>query len=279
MLKIIAKIFFYLFVFIFVSFGIFLTELIKEGNHPAILMYHSIGGPGSKQYPLDVSPGSFEKQMRFLSRHHYNVIPLHDLVTLLKEGKKTPSKTVVITFDDAYENNYTEAYPILKKYNLPATIFVVVNYMGQTKNLYGHDFRFMTPQMALEMQDSGLITIGSHTMNHLLLPSIKDKSVLWQEIRGSKEALEKILGRPVLAFCYPNGGYTPEVEKMVQAAGYQIAVTTMARHKRPGRYDIFALRRIKVTDSAVNPVVFFVETSGYFLRLKELRVKSALRRG
>lgn len=271
MIRVIKKIFFYLIIFMLVSLGIFLAGLFKGGRDAAILMYHSVGGPGSKNYPLDISLDSFEKQMAFLHRYHYRVIPLLDLAQLLKDGKKVPRRTVVLTFDDGYENNYTKAYPVLKKYGFPATFFITTDYVGQEKDFLGAHFRFMTPQMLIEMAGSGLVTIGAHTMTHEFLPSVKDESLLWREIRGSKEVLEKILKKPVLAFCYPSGGYTPHIERMVRRAGYQVAVTTLGKNKGFAHRDIFALKRIKPTDAAANPFVFFVETSGYFLRLKELR--------
>jgi peptidoglycan/xylan/chitin deacetylase (PgdA/CDA1 family) len=271
MLKVVKKIFFYLIVFILVSLGVFLAALFKKGPNPAILMYHSVGGPGAEKYPLDIFASSFEKQMAYLHRYHYNVIPLLDCVRSLKEGKKLPPKTVVLTFDDGYENNYTVAYPILKKYGFPATIFVIVNYLGQEKEFYGLPFRFLTAPMLVTMADSGLITIGSHTMNHLAFSNVRDKKVLWEEIRGSKVALENILKRPVLAFCYPNGEYTDIAKKLVQRAGYEVGVTTLSTTTTFDSSDFYSVKRIKITDKGVNPLIFFVETSGYYIRLKMIR--------
>lgn len=269
MLKIIKKVIIYLIVFWLVSFCILVVFLMKEGRDAAILMYHSVGEPGvAGQGSLDIPEKAFARQMAFLSRYRYHVIPLSELEQMLREKKKIPAKTVVLTFDDGYENNYTKAFPILKKYHFPATFFIITNFIGKEEHFYDHYFKFMTPAMIVEMANSGLITIGSHSMNHPFLPMIKDETVLNEEIAGSKKVLERLLHRPVKAFCYPVGGFTPHIEELVRKAGYSIGVTTYPR-RGFACDDIYALKRIKVTDNSTNPFVFFVETSGYFLRIKE----------
>ncbi|MCX5714858.1 MAG: polysaccharide deacetylase family protein, partial [Candidatus Omnitrophica bacterium] len=90
-----------------------------------ILMYHSVS-PKS-QNALTVSPDAFERQMRFLKTHKYNVVTLEVLVDLVSRGKKFPTRTVAITFDDGYKDNFIYAFPILKKYGIKATEFIIVN--------------------------------------------------------------------------------------------------------------------------------------------------------
>ena len=88
-----------------------------------ILMYHHIDQMGETS-SLSVSAENFQQQMRFLSRHNYNVISLTELVRAKLKKERLPHNTVVITFDDGYEDNYLSAYPVLKNYRLCATIFV-----------------------------------------------------------------------------------------------------------------------------------------------------------
>lgn len=268
MLKKLKKIILYFVLFIFASFFIWIGYLLSAGRDAAILMYHSVGEPMEK-HSLNVSQEAFEKQMAFLSWHRYNVISLLDLAQLLRDKKKIPPKTVVITFDDGYENNYTKAFPILKKYKLPATIFLVSNFLGKEEVLYGHNFQFMTAKMAREMSESGLITFGAHSENHVYLPDISDEKILHREIYGVKEDLERILGKPIYAFCYPIGGYTPEIEKEVRRAGYLVAVTTLPK-RGFAHNDIYALKRVKVSEGSGNMFKFFIETSGYYIRMKEM---------
>ena len=269
MLKIIKKMIVYLVVFWLVSFCILVVFLVKEGCDAAILMYHSVGEPGvAGRGTLDISEKAFAKQMAFLSRYRYRVIPLSELEQMLREKKKISAKTVVLTFDDGYENNYTKVFPILKKYHFPAAFFIITNFIGKEEHFYDHYFKFMTPAMIVEMADSGLITIGSHSMNHPFLPKVKDEAALNEEIAGSKKALERLLHRSVKAFCYHIGCFTPHIEGLVRKAGYSVGLTIFPRQGFACD-DIYALKRIKVTDNSTNPFVFFIETSGYFLRIKE----------
>ena len=270
MRKIIFKTIACLFLFAFVSFFILVGYLLSRGAEPVILMYHSVGEAGLKKNTiLNISIETFERQMEFLYRHHYRVVSLLDLAESLEKNKKMPSKTVVLTFDDGYENNYTHVLPILKKYHFSATVFVIVNYLGKEKVLCDHFFKFMTLAMLQEMSNSGLVTIGSHTKNHFYLPKIKDDQFLWEEIRGSKEVLEKILHKPVEAFCYPIGGSTPRTEDVVRKAGYRVAVA-ISSSKGKGANNIYALSRIKMTKETANPIVLFLKLSGYYSRLRAL---------
>lgn len=270
MLKIIKKIFLYLFVFVVSSFLIWIGYLLLSGRDPVILMYHSVAEPLEKENILNVSKEVFNKQMAFLRDGGYHVISLLDLAQLIEQHKRIPFKTVVITFDDGYENNYTIAYPILKKYNFPATVFMVVDYIGQSKKIIGHDYRFLDKKMLFEMNQGGLMMVGAHTRSHPYLPDIKDNSILYEEIAASRKDLEAILKGTVDAFAYPVGGYNAQVLKCVQEAGYRVAVTTLPFKKDFNRFNIFALKRVKMTEKVNNPFVFFIEASGYYIKMKEM---------
>jgi len=234
--------------------------LYKTAYVVPVLMYHSIDYK-DRITKLSLSPESFERQMRFLHERHYNVLPLEKVIPYIEKKEKAPPRTAAITFDDGYYNNYKYAYPVLKKYNLPATIFVIVNKVGMPGYLHWEEIK--------EMSDSGIITIGSHTMNHLWLPDVAPK-ILEKEVRESKSILEKKLGKDVRLFCYPIGAYDKKVEKSVSDAGYACAVTTNpGRLRSPG--DIYAIKRIKISRTSDNMFVFWFETSGVYTRLKEHR--------
>lgn len=271
MLKIIKRIFIFFFVFVIFSFFIWLGYLVRGGRDPVVLMYHSIGEPLKEESLLDVSEDAFQKQMSFLRDGGYHVVSLLDLADLISRNKAIPFKTVVITFDDGFENNYTKAYPILKKYNFPATIFMITGYIGRQKEMLGHRYGFLNKEMLLELSEGGLVTIGSHTKSHPYLPDCKNVYELDDEISGSKKELENILKKPVETFAYPIGGYNEDVVECVKNAGFRIAVTTLSLKKNPKSFNIHALKRVKMTERSKNPFVFFVETSGYYIRMKEAR--------
>ncbi len=227
-----------------------------------ILMYHRVDGKG-KSSSLSVSPENFRRQMRFLSRWNYNVIPLAKLAHSIEQKERLPRNTVVLTFDDGYEDNYVFAYPVLKKYNLPATIFVIVDSAGREG--------YLNYAQMKEMASSGIITIGSHTLAGDYLPG-KTSLRLKREIGASKRILQGRLNKKVDLFCYPIGGFSPQIQEIVKRYGYQAACTTN-RGKRQAykNCDLLALKRIKVKDSSPNLFVFWVKLSGYYNLFRRVR--------
>lgn len=228
-------------------FAVFMS--VKTTYVVPILMYHSID-QNYKSSKLSVSPESFARQMEFLRKNHYNVVPLEKVIPYLEKREKPPVKTIAVTLDDGYENNYQIVYPILKKYNIPATIFIIINRVGAPG--------FVTWEQIKEMSDSGLVTIGSHTKVHFWLLN-SDKSFLDEEIVGSKKILEEKLGRPVNAFCYPMGSFDEASKKAVRDAGYLCAVSTNPPGVSPD--DIYAIRRVKVSRSSDSMLGFWIKTT------------------
>lgn len=232
--------------------------LCKAAYVVPVLMYHSIDH-NDKVTKLSVSPESFARQMEFLHKRKYNVVTLDKIVSYLDKKEKIPPHTLAITLDDGYDNNYKYAYPVLKKYNIPAAIFIIVSKVGKSGYLTWDEIK--------EMSDSGIITIGSHTMNHLWLPDVAPK-VLESEIRQSKKILEEKIGKSVRYFCYPIGAHDQKVKDAVRDAGYSCAVGT-----NPGKFkssnDIYAIKRIKISRTSDNLFVFWFETSGIYTWVKE----------
>ena len=231
-----------------------------------VLMYHYINDEEPHKSRLGVSPKSFERQMRFLKEHNYNVTSLAELVDLIKYKKKIPCKTAAITFDDGYLDNYINAFPILKKYNLPATIFVVINRIGKR---LGQD-EYMDWRQIKELSDSGLITIGSHSMNHPNLSEIDSDEELRYEIFASKKILEEALQKKANFFSYPFGGINPVVRDLTREAGYAACVGTNFPRGYPAD-DIYALKRLRISENSKNLFIFWIETSGFYTYIKEQR--------
>ncbi len=221
-----------------------------------ILMYHRIE-TADKEVRTSVSPASFARQMDFLARHRYRVIPLTELTRRIRRGEAPPRHAVVITFDDGYEDNYREAYPVLARHDFPATIFVIAGLVGKPD--------YLTWEQLREMQGKN-IAVGSHSVNHFRLTELAPADAR-REIVDSRRLLEEKLQREVTLFCYPLGGASTTVETMVAEAGYAGACITKPRPAfRPD--DVFALPRLRISASADNLFVFWIKTSGYYFWLK-----------
>lgn len=229
-------------------------------------MYHSVHPDASSENRLEVSKKDFERQMLFLKSHRYNVLPLEAIGTLIREKKNVPAKTIAITFDDGYKDNYIYAFPVLKKYNLPATIFIIVNEVGRHQN-----DRLSWDEIKI-MQDSGIITFGSHSLGPESLTNIKSEEKLRSEIFDSKKILEEKLDNEINVFSYPEGRFNEKIKQLIMEAGYKLAVTTNPGKRFPSD-DVFALKRIRISSTSNNLFVFWVESSGYYNFIREYRHK------
>ena len=231
-----------------------------------VIMYHSIDIAETERARANsVSPRSFELQMKFLSDHHYRVLSVDEYVDLRRSGRKFPAKSVVITFDDGLGDNYDQAYPILKKYGMPATMFVPVAEVGRVHGRW--DVPQMTWDQLREMAAHG-ITIGSHTMTHAYLPDM-GLDAARREIVDSKAMLEKELGRRVDYLAYPTGGFSKEIMSLVVEAGYKAAFSTNRGCDRRTR-DLFELKRIRFQDTD-GAVEMWVKLSGYYNFFRQSR--------
>jgi peptidoglycan/xylan/chitin deacetylase (PgdA/CDA1 family) len=165
---------------------------------------------------------------------------------------------VVLTFDDGFENFYTNAFPTLQTHHLPAVVFVVTGWVG--KNGY------LTWEQIRQLDQEG-ITIGSHSVTHPWLPALSDVE-LKRELQASKRILEGKLGHPVDLFCYPMGAFDERVRKAVIDAGYRGARATNPGKAASNR-DPYALKRVRISRSSDSLLTFWVESSGYYLGFKE----------
>jgi len=199
---------------------------MKDKKGLNVLVYHKIGYPpkNTKLKSLWVTPEKFEKQIVYLKENGYKMIGFSDLKDYY-ENSKSVDDVVLITFDDGYENNYTYAYPILKKNGAKGNIFIVYNTIGNVNIWHNPQkepwIRMLTKEMILEMHKSGVVEFGAHTMNHPRLETIPLEEAKW-EIEESKRQLENLLNTQIIAFAYPygNGAYNQTIRKMVLDAGY-----------------------------------------------------------
>jgi peptidoglycan/xylan/chitin deacetylase (PgdA/CDA1 family) len=236
---------------LFIFFGSFYFFYLSPKYTVPILTYHDFGyGKGIK-----VAPENFERQMRYLKDKHYNVISLDELVRGIENGRQFSRNTVVITMDDGYRDNFTYAYPVLKKYSFPATIFLIANNIGTDVNFLNWD--------EVKKMSKDNISFGGHTKNHVYLPSIQEEAILWDEIAGCKEVLEKHIGIPIGYFSYPRGGFTEAVKLLVKEAGYKAACTTNRGHDILDKNDLYELNRISIRNRD-NSFSLWAKVSGYY---------------
>jgi peptidoglycan/xylan/chitin deacetylase (PgdA/CDA1 family) len=183
---------------------------LVAGKEIPILMYHAIAEePTTEMTELFVRPSEMEKQIKYLVDNGFQTITFEDL-----DNIGAFPKPVMITFDDGYECNYNILFPLLKKYNVKATIFAVAGSVWSKGRLSESQIK--------EMSDSGLVSIQSHTVSHPDLTSLEaDK--LDYELSESKERIEKLTGKPVIALAYPSGDNDAEV-RAAAAKYYDYAV-------------------------------------------------------
>ena len=217
-----------------------------------ILTYHRVGEPKGDHVPT-VTPGTFEWQLRFLQRHRFRVIELGELAEALAQGRPLGRRTTAITFDDGYEETFSVAAPLLRTFGFRATVFVTPTEIGATG--------FMTWEQVRALAQDGL-QIGSHTMHHTYLPLVPPEQ-LADELTESKRVLEERLGQSVLWLSYPIGGFTPAIQRLARDAGYRAACTTN-RGTSKFMQDLFALRRIKMTERDRSALLMWVKLSGYY---------------
>lgn len=249
---------------IIIAFLVLAGKFLQKIYVPPILMYHYVYDGANPGDPLVVTPAAFERQMHFLKKYRYNVVPLNELTELIREKGKIPGRTVALTFDDGFKNNYTNAFPILRKYNFPATMFIITDEVNRPQG-----DKMTWGEMRI-MQASGMIDFGSHTLGPQPLVNIKSQEELKRQIFDSKKVLEEKLGREVATFSYPEGMFDQNIKQLVIDAGYKAAVAT-----KPGRKsandDLFALKRVRISQKADNLFIFWFESSGFYTFFKEGR--------
>lgn len=200
-----------------------------------VLMYHRVSD-SSEEPDLTVSQKNFEVQVAYLKKK-YDVVSLDKVVDIYKSGMNLKRDAVAITFDDGYRDNFTDAFPVLVRQGLPAAVFVATASIGRGNKLDKDDIGVM---------QKNNITFGAHTVNHRVLAELNAEEAA-EEIKGSKDALEDILGEDVRFFAYPYGkkgrDFMDESMGIVGDSGFLAAFAT-DNGFITGESDIFALKRI-----------------------------------
>lgn len=215
-----------------------------------ILNYHKVE---DKNISLSVNVADFDAQMAYLQENNFHTISPEEFCAAMNGTGTLPENPVMITFDDGYFDNYTNAYPILKKYGFKAVIFVITSFMDQG-NMY-----YFTWDQAKEMEQNG-ISIESHTVSHQSMTELTDEQLRF-ELAESKKRIETMLGKTVSFVAYPTGTYNLHIAQLVKEAGYKGAFTI-----KYGNVDqasnMYALERIPIFHTA-NTFQSFLERIQY----------------
>jgi peptidoglycan/xylan/chitin deacetylase (PgdA/CDA1 family) len=192
-------------------------------------MYHQVGqfsAPKSHRAGF-CHVRRFRSQMRYLKRFGYSVISLRDALSGIFQDTALVPRSVVLTFDDGYQNFYDYAWPILREHRFPATVFLVSHLVGKRAQWLADAGRdappMMNTQTLRELRAAG-VEFGSHSVNHPRL-SMLDTERARAEIRDSKSQLEDVFGERIDDFCYPYGDYDERTRDLVREAGYRSGIT------------------------------------------------------
>lgn len=166
---------------------------VPEGYDVPCFMYHAVSNDTWGIDELFVMPERMEQQLQYLTENGYDPIFFEDLYHV-----QDYDKPVLLTFDDGYEDNYTELFPLLQKYNVKATIFIITGYVNQP--------RYLTDAQILEMANSGLVSIQSHTFSHPDLDTLSYDEQRAQ-LADSKLHVTRLTKREPTVMCYPTGKY------------------------------------------------------------------------
>lgn len=219
----------------------FVAQQYSELRQPGliVLLYHKVEQrDGGDKYTLRLS--RFEEQIAYLRNQGYKTVLPREIVK--SKFQHNPSKTIILSFDDGTVDHYNTVYPMLKKYGFKGIFFVISKYVGSPGSL--------NKKQIVEMAQNDM-EIGSHSYSHPFLDEFDFKEINY-ELNKSKDDLEKICGKKVIAFAPPGGWFNDDVVKVAKDVGYTFLFSCEI-----GTNDLrtppFVYKRIEVTgDMSIN---------------------------
>lgn len=188
-----------------------------------VIMYHYVEKVKDKndttRIKLDTSPEVFEGHLMALRNAGYETYFVKDIPDILRGNKEISTRSAILTFDDGYDDFYTVAFPLLKKYKIRSTVYVIYDFIGRPG--------FLNKKQITNLIDSGSVEIGSHTLDHINLKTAKPE-IARKQIGESKRLLEQDFHVEVKSFAYPIGALNPQVVEMVKEASYSGAVSVIS---------------------------------------------------
>lgn len=225
----IRKLFVLIILFLIIAIGIFFISRKKQKNQrpnvkiPIILYHHFVTQVPEKDpdnFSYINTPQSFEENVKVLLDNGYTTISMKELNDAYNGKMELPEKPILIHFDDGYYSNYEYIYPILKKYNIKASIYVVTDFVGKEIN----GSKYLGWDECKEMQNSGLVEIYSHSKRHVFYNRLPVNSVS-SDVLKSYKIIEKNLGeKNFKAFVYPYGAYTKKSVFILKLLGIDMQV-------------------------------------------------------
>ncbi len=228
-----------------------------------VLMYHHVNP--HKGDTVTVTPDVFEGQMRHLRESGYRALTIDELVSYIAGETVLKQRAVVVTFDDGWLDNFIYAFPVMKRYNINACIFIVTDWVNnsatdaspsvtvpahkESKSLIRKGRAgevILGWDHIIAMQESGLMEFYAHTRSHARCTTLSAQELL-SEVGESKRAIENHLSKPCPYMCWPYGEYNDAALKAAREVGYKALFTTVHGVVNPGS-DPFAIKRIVIKD-------------------------------
>jgi peptidoglycan/xylan/chitin deacetylase (PgdA/CDA1 family) len=237
-----------------------------------VLIYHRVvpEAPTNSHHGVWVTAQSFEQNLISLKQRCYSSITFEQYQLFLNGKFTLPKKPVILTFDDGYEDNFTCAFPLLKKFGFSAVIFLVADAIRRT-NFWDID----EPQIALmnnkqirEMSVAGT-EFGSHTVMHSNLSQCSSEKIR-KELVESKQVIEQLTGREIISIAYPYGAVNEAIKSIAVETGYKFGIAT---NSGPLKFyeDLFEIHRIQIFPWT-NRLGFWKKTQRWYLRYKQMKL-------
>lgn len=237
------KIYIVIILILFIIIGSFYFSKDNSEKIP-ILMYHSIQNEKDES-KIIISKERFEEDLKFIKENGFNAISFYELIEYKESKKELPENPIILTFDDGLLSNYTNAFPLLKKYNIKGNMFLIGSRAG-VKNYNDVEYwTYYNWDQAREMEKSGLVDINPHSYDlHNYEKNIEHGQGLDRAKKESKEnyykrikedtikaneIFEKELNKKPIIYAYPYGNYNEMTEKILKELGYKVTLTTKSR--------------------------------------------------
>ena len=213
-----------------------------------VLLYHKIDKPAADSLVRGgfTPPQRFARQMAYLKRRGFVFHTTSELIEHFPQHGAFPQDGIALTFDDGWQDNYTNAFPILRRLSIKATIFVVPSCIGQMSDKAVADGErpraHLSRDEILEMSRHG-IEFGSHSMNHRLLHALPLQEVKF-EVDEAKKQIEELTQKPCRTFAYPAGYFSEAAKTVIREAGHIAAFSTT--YGATDNLDLYALNRTEI---------------------------------
>ena len=251
-----------------------------------ILMYHMVSEPKTAaEVKYACPPKQFEQHLQMLLNEGFKPVSIDAVENYYTHQTRLPDKAFLISLDDGFEDNYSNAFPILQRYNIPAVIYLATGLLGKTNqwmNVPTFSVRNMLSWTQIQDMAKQGIDFGSHTVTHPKLTELDDDSVS-KELIQSKQLIEAQLGAECRHFAYPYGLMTEKTRELVRQAGFKTACSTRSGFNNAER-DPFMLHRIEVygndsTWKLKQKVRFGINDASLFFPLKYYSARLLARLG